>query len=361
MNQRQRFLKTLRFQPVDHPPLRVDGPWPDTLQRWYREGLPRDVALHEYFGTEPMPLAYAGPDTGPFPPFTEKIIEEKDNEIIKIDRYGRTVRDFKDHTSMPEWLEFPVKCPEDLRRIMTERFDPDTIDERFPPDWERKLQELNRPDREEIVFLDGGCYYGRLRNLAGVHVASLLFYDAPELVDEFFERQNVICLEGMKRALPRINADYLGFGEDIAYKTSTLISPAAFRRFLLPRYKKTVDLATSHGIDITWYDSDGNLNPFLPLYFEAGINGFHPCEVAADMDPVHLRARYGPDIRLLGGIDKRALAAGPEAIRKEVESKVPRITDQGGYIPYVDHSVSSDISLDNYRYYLDVMRQRLRM
>jgi len=329
----------MRFEPVDHPPLRVDGPWPDTLERWYREGLPRGVDLNDYFGLERMPLAYVGPNTGMFPPFEEKVIEERGNEIIKLDTRGRTVRVFKDHTTMPEWLEFPVKGPDDLRRIMEERFDPDTLEARFPDDWEEKCESLSDPNRDTIAFLDGGCYYGHLRNLSGVQTASYLFYDAPELVD------------------PRVKVDYLGFGEDIAYKTSTLVSPAMFERFLFGRYKRVVELARSYGVDVTWYDSDGDLKPFIPLYLRAGINGLHPCEVAAGMDPVGLRQRYGKKLALMGGIDKRAVAAGPEAIRAEVTAKVPKITDQGGYIPYIDHSVSSDISLDNYRYYLDLMRQ----
>ena len=52
------------------------------------------------------------------------------------------------------------------------------------------------------------------------------------------------------------------------------------------------------------YDSDGNLNPFMDLYLEAGITGLAPCEVAAGMDPVALRAKYGRRLRLFGGIDK---------------------------------------------------------
>lgn len=48
MTERERFLRTMSYQPVDRRPLHLVGPWPDTLQRWYHEGLPRgvDVAPH---------------------------------------------------------------------------------------------------------------------------------------------------------------------------------------------------------------------------------------------------------------------------------------------------------------------------
>ena len=62
------------------------------------------------------------------------------------------------------------------------------------------------------------------------------------------------------------------------------------------------------------------------------------------------------DLRLQGGIDKRAVAAGPEAIDKELE-RIKPLLDQGGFVPHLDHLVPPDISFDNYRYYLDKKRK----
>ncbi|MFH0797017.1 MAG: uroporphyrinogen decarboxylase family protein [Candidatus Omnitrophota bacterium] len=356
MNNLERFLKVIKFEEVDHPPLLVDGPWSDTLTRWYQEGYPKGVGLEEYFEVEPLRFEYVGPNTGLYPPPEEKTISEDDGVIIKMDHYGRRVRDFKNSTTMPEWLEFPVKGPKDLERIIKEHFDLSLMEERWSKDWQEKKKEWLKPERAFGLFLDGGCYYNTLRNLAGVEYASYLFYDAPDLVDELFERINVICLEGLKKVLPEIKVDYLGFGEDIAYKTSTLISTEMYRRFLQPRYKRVTEFAGSYGLDVTWYDSDGDVKPFMDLYFESGIDCFAPCEVAAGMDPVELRRRYGKRIKMIGGIDKREVARGKEAIKKEVLKKLP-VIEEGGYIPKIDHSISSDISLDNYSYYLNLMKE----
>jgi len=260
---------------------------------------------------------------------------------------------------MPEWLEFPVKNRDDLAMVLKEHFDVSRIEKRWPADWDEKVKQWSDPNRETLLLLDGGCYFNILRNLAGVEYTSYLFYDAPDLVDELFERIHYVCMEGLKRALrvlPTGTVDYLGFGEDIAYKTSTLISPAMFRRFLFPRDKAVTKYAREHGLDITYYDSDGNIDQFMELYFEAGIDGFAPCEVAAGMDPVILRRKYGKRIKMIGGIDKREIAKGKEAILKEL-AKIPPIIRQGGYIPKIDHSVSSDISLDNFRFYIDELKK----
>jgi len=42
---------------------------------------------------------------------------------------------------------------------------------------------------------------------------------------------------------------------------------------------------------------------------------------------------------------------------KEVMSKVPYLLSSGGYFPCIDHSVPSDISFDNYLYYLELIRK----
>ena len=356
MNNYERFINILNFKEVDHPPLLLDGIWEDTLKRWYKEGLPEGINLYTYFEIEELKFVYAGLNTGPYPPFEEKILFENENEIIKIDIYGRKVRDFKNSTTMPEWIEFPVKNKDDLKRIIEEKFDLSFILERWGNDINEKINKWKNEKRNYILFLDGGCYYGILRNLAGVEYSSYLFYDAPELINELFERINIICIEGLNKILPEIKVDYLGFGEDIAYKTSTLISPCMFKEFLLPRYKKVTSIAKKYGVTITLYDSDGNLNPFMDLYFESGIDGFLPCEVAADMDPIDLRKRYGKRIKMIGGIDKRKIAKGKDEIKEEIYKKIP-IIEEGGYIPKIDHSVSSDISFENYSFYIKTLKE----
>ncbi|HOL21467.1 MAG TPA: uroporphyrinogen decarboxylase family protein [bacterium] len=347
----------MNFENVDHPPIEPHLIiWEDTLKRWHKEGYPEGADIFEYFGLEGLKFVYAGPDTGPYPHFEEKILSETESEVIKIDRYGRKIKDFKYSTTMPEWLEFPIKNKDDLERVIKERFDLSLLNERWPVDFSENIEKWKNEERDYVLFLDGGCYYGILRNLAGVEYASYLFYDAPDLVDELFERVNIICIEGIKKVLSEVKVEYLGFGEDIAYKTSTLVSPSMFKNFLFPRYKKVCEMASKYGVDITLYDSDGNLNPFMELYFESGIDGFIPCEVAADMDPVDLRRRYGKKIKMMGGLDKRKFTKGKEEIKEEVYKKIP-VIEEGGYIPGIDHSVSSDISFENFSYYIKVLKE----
>lgn len=353
MNNRERFLATMRYEPVDRRPLSVVGAWPDTLARWRREGLPEGVDPNEYLGLDTLKVTNISHSTACYPEFATRTIEEDDHVIISIDGYGRTVRDFKDQTTMPEWLDFPVKTPDDLAAVVRERFSLDLLEERFPDGWEDRVRAAGGKDA--VVLIDGGCYYWNLRSLTGVETASYMLYDAYDIVDELFENINTIVLEGIRRASKLVKIDCIGFGEDIAFKTGPLVSPAMFRKLILPRYKKSMDLARSLGIEMTWYDSDGNLRQLIDDYFSVGINCLAPCEVAADMQPNELRRDFGRELRMVGGVDKREIARGKASIDAEIKRLRP-IIEEGGYVPSIDHSVSSDISWDDYQYFIDRLR-----
>jgi uroporphyrinogen decarboxylase len=66
-------------------------------------------------------------------------------------------------------------------------------------------------------------------------------------------------MEGLRRAVKLVRLDLIGFGEDIGCKNGPLVSPAMFRRFIFPRYKKVMDFARSHGVELAWCDTDGDV------------------------------------------------------------------------------------------------------
>lgn len=198
------------YRPAPRRPLYLVGYWADTLARWHREGLPEAVTdVHAYLGVEPLRVANVIGTAGISPPFPETAISETEEFRTYTDGYGRTVRDFRDHTSMPEWIDFAVKSPADLQRVLDEHFDVTDMDARFGPAWESRLAQVaQQPDT--LVLIDGGGYYWTLRSLAGVENASYLLYDAPELVDELCERYFTVVMEGLRRVSERVRIDLVG-------------------------------------------------------------------------------------------------------------------------------------------------------
>jgi len=130
-----------------------------------------------------------------------------------------------------------------------------------------------------------------------------------------------------------------------------------FKEFMVPCYQRITSLLREHGVDLIFVDSDGDSGPLIPLWLEGGLNGFYPIEVAAGMDPVALRKQYGPNLLLIGGMDKRVLAKDKDAIEEEIMKKLPYLFSTGGYISWTDHLVPPDVPFENYMYYLKRMKE----
>ncbi len=374
MTSRERFLRTMHFEDVDRPPLWTMGPWSETLRRWYKEGLPVEIDPHEFFGYDDVPLYEEQPikssrqgvvfDFGPIPRFHDEVVEETDVYIIRIDEYGAKKKEFKGELrSMPQWLEFPVKNRRDWGK-MKERFNAEDS-RRYPLYWSKELvQSLVKRDYTlglGFCTLNAPSFFGWIRSLVGLENTLFLFYDDPQLIHQMNTFYESFIITVLEEAVSKVEFDFVNFFEDMAYNHGPLISPQAFREFMLSHYKRVTSFLRHHGVDIICVDCDGNMEELIPLWLEGGVNVVWPLEVAAGMDALALRKKYGESLGLWGNIDKRALAKGKEDIEREVMSKVPLLVKQGGFIPMVDHVVPPDVSLENYLYYLQLIKKIFRM
>ncbi|MBI2915014.1 MAG: hypothetical protein HYY08_03700 [Firmicutes bacterium] len=353
MNARERFVNCMHFKEVDRPPWWELWYWKETLERWHDEGLPEDVHLHEYFGVDRK--EGVGVATGLYPAFKEETLEETPEYRIFRDGEGVIKKEFKDKLaklSMPQFLRHPVETRQDFEELK-KRLNPNSPG-RYPLWWEEKKKMWKNRDYPLHIF--AGSLFGWIRDWMGLEQASYTLYDDPGFVDDMMEYLTWFFMTVIKRALEEVELDYAIFWEDMAYKTGPLISPQHFKKLMVPRYKRITSLLREHGIDLIFVDCDGNPSTLIPLWLEGGVNGIYPLERAADMDPVALRKEYGQDLLMMGGIDKRALAQGKDAIDVEL-AQLPYLFSQGGYISGCDHLVPPDVPLENYLYYLDRMKE----
>jgi uroporphyrinogen decarboxylase len=177
-------------------------------------------------------------------------------------------------------------------------------------------------------------------------------------VEEMMEADADFLIAILSQILEETDIDVFGFWEDMGYHTAPLISPAMVRKYMLPRYRKVIDFGRRRGIHFFGLDSDGNIDSLIPVWMEAGIDILYPFEVQAGMDVLAIRKKYGRDLRIWGGVDKRALIQGPSTIDAELKRIAPLIRD-GGYIPMLDHSAPPDIAYDRYCYFLEHLREIL--
>ena len=366
MTDRERFLNTMAFQPVDRFPFWEMGCWGQTAERWFAEGMPRDKVSLDFFGGEP----YFGFDRsrnldinmGLVPPFDEEILEEDERYIVVRHPTGVVTRALKEGTvrgtrpSMDQYLDFPVKGREDFLEIK-KRYDPSS-----PIRYRAFLADDLRAwkERDFVLAWRGPGYVGlyfRTREWMGTEALSLAFYDDPALMHEMLDFQADFIIEVAKRALVDAEIDYFYFAEDLGYKTGPLVSPRIYGEFFVPRYKRIIEHLRKNGVKHIVLDTDGNFEVLIPMMLECGFDTILPLEIAAGMEPAKLRKEYGRDLRMCGGIDKRELTKDKQAIETEVLRKVPQLVEEGGYIPHLDHTFPPDIPYENFLYYLELKRK----
>ncbi|MDR1904675.1 MAG: hypothetical protein LBQ88_20610 [Treponema sp.] len=371
MTNRERFLAVMEYRFTDRVPNWEAGVWPQTIERWEQEGLdPRTVNWDWFTGDEYFHndmREYIDINLGMLPPFERQVLEVTDRYEIVRQSNGITTKALIEGTvnggrmSMDQYLSFPVETMDDFVQLKR-RFVAGQA-ARYEPGWKEFRLEGWR-NRKHVLVGGRNCstlgFYWRGREWMGTENLSYAWYDKPDLCDAMMEFIAEFTIGTLQPVLDEIAPDYIFINEDMAMKSGPLLSPDTYKRYIFPHMRRLVDFIKSKGVPYVVVDSDGNTEPLIPLLLEAGVDGLWPIERASEnMDPVQLRKKYGHDLRIWGAVDKRCIAAGPQAIDKHLRTMVPLIED-GGFIPTVDHTVPPDISLENYLYYVGQKEKLLR-
>ena len=157
-------------------------------------------------------------------------------------------------------------------------------------------------------------------------------------------------LDRVSKAVP---IDQLSVHEDMAGKSGPLAGPSQIREFIAPYYRRIWDMLQDRGARLFDQDSDGDMNPVIPAFMDAGVNVMHPMEGAANMDIVEIREKYGERLAFYGGIDKHIIRRSREEIVAELETKIPPMVATGGCVIALDHRIPNGTPLDSYRFYVD--------
>ncbi len=123
---------------------------------------------------------------------------------------------------------------------------------------------------------------------------------------------------------------------------------------MLPYYREVIPLLKEHGVKVL-IDTDGNVEPLIPWFQEAGIEGVLPLERQAGVDVNRIRRQY-PEWIMIGGYDKTIMHLGEEAMRQEFERLLPAIRSER-YVPSVDHQTPPDVSMEQYRVYVKLLKE----
>jgi len=352
---REEYIELMTFGRVERPMfVELFGPLVGLEQEWLAQGASREEVEMVAFDWDYVPMVSCGENTSWLGPKTQRVLEETDEHIITLDGLGRRMRLMKGVATNPLPMNYPVRTMDDWTRVKPLFLDNDARIDRERLEAAKKAQAKGALT---VFDMQGG--FDLPRQLMGEENLCIAYYDDPELVHDILETAGETAAGVLERVTDEIVVDLLGVHEDLAGKSGPLVGPAQIERFIKPYYLRLWDIARSRGTRLFGQDSDGNVNPVISGFMDAGLNMMHPMEPAAGMDIVEVRRKYGRTLATQGGIDKHVLRRSKEEIRRELEHKMQPLMREGGTVFGLDHRIPNGTPLENYRYYVDTGREIL--
>lgn len=314
MNSRERFCGTMRYEAVDRVPFIEEGIRKDVLRTWRRQGLARGSDLSTMFSYDR--LDHIELDLDPRPG-----LKKWPSSFSQLDALRQRLN------------------PEDTRRL--------------PCRWRRKVRKWRNRDHVLMLRVHRGFFLSMgVSGWKRFKEAIRLLIKDPEFVREVMMVQGRFAARLTERILEDVDIDAAVFVEPICENRGPLISPKMYEELVLPSYQPLLEVLSRNGVETIIFLSFANPRLLIPSILKWGFNCLWAYEVKMEaMDYQDLRREFGRDLRLIGGLDLDTLYRGKQAIRREIEEKVPPLLASGGYIPMVDGRVREDIPFDNYIYY----------
>ncbi len=323
MTNTERFIKTLNGEKTDRVPMIEWATWWEvTTDRWEKEGMPK-LDSHGRFD-------YLGLDD-----FYQFWLSEKtaDFEHDGINGYGS------------------LESEQDYERIKKHLFSESYIDEYI--EQFKKVKPLHDEGKAVVWYTIEGFFWFP-RTLFGIENHLYAFYDYPELMHRINKDHLEYALKVVDRIYEVMTPEFMTLAEDMSYNLGPMLSKELYDEFMKPYYDVLVPYIKSKGTKV-FIDTDGDVQPLIDWFLECGIQGILPLERQSAVDVCAIREKY-PDLLMIGGFDKRVMQYGEEAMRTEFERILPAMK-AGRYIASVDHQTPPDVSLENYKIYVKLLKE----
>lgn len=204
------------------------------------------------------------------------------------------------------------------------------------------------PDGMGLIACHGGGIFEHLSWIMSLEGLSLALFDQPDLVRAVADRIGELMV-GFYRHLVQLDRLIVVFpGDDMGFRSGTLIHPSALREYTLPWHRKFAEIAHASGRPY-FLHSCGNLATIMEnLIEDVQIDGKHSYEDV--IRPVQdFQAEYGDRIAVLGGMDLNVLSAGTEAqVRQHARFLIETCGARGRYAIGSGNSIPSYVPVENY-------------
>ena len=206
----------------------------------------------------------------------------------------------------------------------------------------------NLPDGMKMIFLGPGGQLENIMWLMGYVPFAMALADDPALVEAIATRVGELLVNTFSAAAEMPNVGALWLGDDMGFKTGTMVSPEHLRKYVFPWQKKLAQIAHARDLPFLLH-ACGNLSQIMDdLIEDVGIDAKHSFEDVI-MPVAEAKKAFGDRIALLGGLDVDFLCRSNEdAVRARTRKLIEDCAPGGGWALGTGNSVANYIPVRNY-------------
>lgn len=216
----------------------------------------------------------------------------------------------------------------------------------------------NMPAGMKAVGGVGNGIFEIVQDLVGFQNLCYIGADNEDLYRKLFRKVGEVNLAIWKRFMKEFGDIYcvLRFGDDLGYKSTTLLTPNDTRALIIPRYKPIIDLVHSYGKPFLLH-SCGNIFDVMEDILAAGIDAKHSNEDQIAPFPEWVN-RYGDRIGNFGGIDVDVVCNYSKTEMKEyIEDVFVKCKGHGGFAFGTGNSIPAYVPAEGYLNMIEIVRE----
>jgi uroporphyrinogen decarboxylase len=204
------------------------------------------------------------------------------------------------------------------------------------------------PEGMGFITCHAGGIYEHLSWIMSYERLCIALYDDPALVKAVADRIGGLIVGFYEHLLGLDRVIAIFQGDDMGFKTGTLVSPEALKTYCLPWQRKLAALAHGKGLPYFLHSCGNLLGIMEDLIEDVRIDGKHSFEDA--IQPVEdFHRRYHDRIASLGGVDVDVLARGSvDDVRRRTREIIDACAPLGRFALGSGNSVTNYIPLENY-------------
>jgi len=332
---RDRVYAAIRHEPTDEVPCRMShtSEIMGVLQERLGVGSPGEVfkALHVDF---------------------REISPIKSEEFLERDASRWLTTEATKGYKLQVYAYSPLASAESVADV--EAYDWNDFDGRDHADYSTLADQVaawNSDDDRYFIMYKVGELFDAVWHLRGMERFFMDLALNPELARAMLNALTDRIVRDIERAGSAAQGliDTFNLSDDLGSQRGLMISPQMCREFIFPCYERIFDAAKRQGA-VVFFHSCGAIVPIIPDLIALGVDILHPLQtLAAGMDYVEIKAKYGDQICFCGGIDVQELLphGTVEEVRREVRRVIEVLGAGSGYIMDACNKIQPDTPVEN--------------